>query len=251
MADCAREGRKRVALIAGGSGMIGQAVSMALATRAAVHVGYNQHREPADTLVARINAAGGRAEAVRLDLRDATLAERVCAGVFEREEALDILVNAAAINIEAPAAGMDDETWRAVLETNLDGAFRLCRGAAKYMVLGRWGRIVNLSSISAVRGGRGQANYAASKAGLEALTRVLALELGRKGVLVNCVAPGVIETQMSERVRQQHGQELLEHIAVRRFGSPEEVAAAVTFLCSEQATYITGQVIRVDGGMAL
>jgi len=134
---------------------------------------------------------------------------------------------------------------------NLDGAFRLCRAAAKYMVLNRWGRIINFSSTSATRGGRGQINYAVSKAGVEAMTRVLALELGRKGVLVNCVAPGVIETDMSARIRQEHGEALRERIAVQRFGRPEEVARVVAFLASEECSYISGQTLHVDGGFSL
>jgi 3-oxoacyl-[acyl-carrier protein] reductase len=146
---------------------------------------------------------------------------------------------------------MDDETWNKVIETNLSGAFRLCRAAGKFMLIHRWGRMINVSSISSFLGGRGQMNYAASKAGLEVMTRVLALELGRKGVLANCVAPGVIETKMSERIRQDHREPLLEAIAVRRFGLPEEIAEVVTFLASDASSYITGQVIRVDGGMGL
>jgi 3-oxoacyl-[acyl-carrier protein] reductase len=198
-----------------------------------------------------IRAGGGSAEVVRLDVCLETEAEAACQRIYDSDGRLDILVNAAGLSREAPALAMEDGEWALVLATNLTGAFRLARSAARYMVLGRWGRIIHISSIAASAGGRGQAGYAASKAGLEALSRVLALELGRKGVAVNAVAPGVIETAMSERVRREHGPALLEEIAVRRFGSPEDVAAAVAFLASDAAAYITGQVLRVDGGLRL
>ena len=242
----------RVALIAGGSCDIGGAIARRLARNGArVLVGYCARAEAAQATAEQINAAGGRAQAVPLDVLDAAAVEAVCQGIHERHGRLDILVNGAAINVEAPALGLADEDWDRVLATNVSAAFRLCRAAAKYMVLGRWGRIVNISSIAAVHGGRGQVNYAASKAALESMTRVLALELGRKGVRANCVAPGTIASGMSERVRAEHEQELLGAIAVRRFGAPEDVAETVAFLASDAADYITGQVIRVDGGMWL
>lgn len=243
---------ERIALVAGGSSAIGAAVAQRLARqRVAVCVGFRGHEAAARTAVDAIAAGGGTAEAVHLDVTDAREVDAVCQRIYDTHGRLDILVNGAAINVEAPALGMEDEDWNRVLSTNVSAAFRLCRTAAKYMILGRWGRIINLSSVSAVQGGRGQVNYAASKAALEAMTRVLALEVGRKGVLANCVAPGVIESGMSERIRRDYRQPLLDAIAVRRFGSATDVAEVVAFLASEAAAYVNGQVIRVDGGMHL
>jgi 3-oxoacyl-[acyl-carrier protein] reductase len=243
---------QRVALIAGASGGIGSAVARHLASSGVmVYLGYHRHRSAAEETAQTILVSGGQATVTALDLGDKDRADAVCSEIYERAGRLDILVNCAAVNREAPALAMDDAAWSETTAVNLDGAFRLTRAAARYMMLGRWGRIIQVSSIAAIHGGRGQINYATAKAGVEAMTRVLALELGRKGVLVNCVAPGVIETEMSVRVRQQYGEEILKTISLKRFGRPDEIASLIAFLASEDASYINGQTIRIDGGMAL
>jgi 3-oxoacyl-[acyl-carrier protein] reductase len=243
---------KRVALIAGASGGIGVEAARRLAADGiAVHLGYFQHASAAEEIAKEILNSGGQAEIVALDLGNKDQIDTVCSGIHARAGRLDIVVNCVGLNREASALAMDDEAWREVLETNLDGAFRLARSAARHMMLNRWGRIINVSSIAAIRGGRGQIGYATAKAGMEAMTRVLALELGRKGILVNCVAPGLIETTMTERVRREYGEEILKSISVRRYGRPMEVAAAIAFLASDDAAYINGHTLRVDGGMAL
>jgi 3-oxoacyl-[acyl-carrier protein] reductase len=243
---------QRVALIAGAGGGIGSAVARRLASSGVMaFLGYHRQRSALDDITETILKSGGQAFLTELDLKDRDRADAACSQIYERTGRLDILVNCAAVNCEAPALAMDDDAWSETMAVNLDGAFRLARAAARYMMLGRWGRIIQVSSIAAIHGGRGQINYATAKAGIEAMTRVLALELGRKGVLVNCVAPGVIETEMSARVRQQYGEEIIKTIAVKRFGKPEEIASVIAFLVSEDAAYINGQTIRIDGGMAL
>lgn len=241
----------KFALVTGASRGIGRAVALRLAQEGArVAVNYRAHADAAAEVVAAITAAGGQAEAFAGDVSRAEGAKALVEAVAQAFGRLDILVNNAGMVRDGLLLTMDDEQWRQVLATNLDGAFFCCRAAARIMLRQRYGRIVNLSSVAGETPNRGQVNYAASKGGINALTRALAQELASKNITVNAVAPGMIETEMSQEVRELAGTEILKHIGLKRYGKPEEVAAAVAFLVSPDADYITGEIVRVDGGLA-
>jgi 3-oxoacyl-[acyl-carrier protein] reductase len=169
--------------------------------------------------------------------------------IHQTDGRLDVLVNASGLNIEGPAAGLDFDDWRRVFEVNLDFAFRLTQAAVRFMLPQGGGRIIHISSAAAHFGGRGQLNYAASKAALERMVQVFAREVGRKGVTVNAVSPGVILSPMTARVVSHHKDKILERVSMGRLGKPEEVAAVVAFLAGDGASYINGAVIAVDGGL--
>jgi 3-oxoacyl-[acyl-carrier protein] reductase len=235
------------ALVTGASRGIGAAIAKALAREGwPVGVNYRSDEKAADAVVDEITQAGGRAKALHGDVSDPDTADALFSALEEEFGPVLVLVNNAGVRADGLAPMIDDDDWDRVVDTNLSAAFRLTRRALRPMIRNRYGRVVNIASIvGAVRGNAGQANYAASKAGLVAMTRTVAAEVARRGVTVNAVAPGLIETDMTEGIAEN----LLEHVPAQRAGTPDEVAECVRFLASEGAAYVTGVCLTVDGGL--
>ncbi|MBO0697947.1 MAG: 3-oxoacyl-ACP reductase FabG [Zavarzinella sp.] len=246
--------KDQIALVTGGSRGIGRGIVLALAREGAkVAFVYRGSREAAEGLSAEIGRGGGVCKAYQADVAQVGAAERVVEQVVADWGRIDILVNNAGVIRDGLFVRMEPADWQAVIDTNLTGTFAFCRAVAGQMALKqRSGRIINISSVAAEHVNAGQTNYAASKGAVNAFTRALAVELGSRNVTVNAIAPGFVETDMTEAVRNKAGDFIQKKlIPVRRLGKPEDIAAAVVFLAGPGASYVTGQVITVDGGLSL
>jgi 3-oxoacyl-[acyl-carrier protein] reductase len=242
----------KTAIVTGGSRGIGRACVQRLASEGArVAFIYQSNQAAAEALVQELASTPAEVRAFQADVRDLTRAHQIADQIFEEWKAIDVLVNSAGVVQDGLLGAMTAEQWQNVIAVNLGGTFNYCHAATQPMMMQRRGSIVNLSSTASEYPSRGQANYAASKGGINGLTRALAKELAPRKVRVNAVAPGMIETDMSEAVRNLAGAQIKQIIPLKRIGKPEEVAAAVAFLASDEASYLTGQILHVDGGVSL
>jgi 3-oxoacyl-[acyl-carrier protein] reductase len=244
--------KDRIAVVTGGSRGIGRAIALAFAREGAkVAVVYKGSQAAAESLVQEIRQAEGTATAAQVDVANAQEVQASCEKIEKDWGPIDILVNNAGVVRDDLFVRMEPEAWNSVLATNLGGTYNFCRGVAYSMMRRRAGRIINISSVSADHANPGQTNYAASKGAVNAFTRALAVELASRGVTVNAIAPGFIETDMSAPVRNKAGDLIKKAIPMRRIGVPDDIAKVAVFLASDDSSYITGQVITVDGGLSL
>jgi 3-oxoacyl-[acyl-carrier protein] reductase len=237
----------RTALVTGASGGIGDAIAGQLHAQGATVVLAGRRR---DALTALADRLGERTRVAVAELAEPQAAEQLIAAA-DAEGGVDVLVNNAGLTRDSLALRMKDEDWQTVLDVNLSAGFRLIRAALRGMMRRRWGRIVNVTSIVALTGNPGQANYAAAKAGMIGMTKSLAAEVASRGITLNCIAPGLIQTPMTDALSEEQRARLLERVPVGRLGSGADVAAAVGYLVSEEAAYVTGQTLHVNGGMAM
>ncbi len=242
----------RVALITGGSRGIGRSICQCLSSSgAAVAINYNASEQQARQLLGEIEAAGGTGTIVQADVRVPEEAERMVQQTLESLGRLDILVNNAGFNRDTLILRMSVQDWDEVMDLNLRAVFLCTKAALRPMMKQRWGRIINIGSVSGLAGNAGQANYAAAKSGLIGFTRAVAREMGSRNITANLIAPGIVITELTKDIRQEIVDGVRQRLIIDRMGKAEDVAACVVFMASEDASYITGQVLSVDGGLGL
>lgn len=242
--------KDKIAIVTGASRGIGRETALTLASYGAVVIiNYNGSKEKAEEVAGEILASGGRTKVIQGNVADSESMKQMMNDVKKEFGRIDILVNNAGITKDGLLMGMKEEDFDAVIDTNLRGAFLCMKHVIRIMMKQRYGRIINMSSVAGVMGNAGQVNYSASKAGLIGMTKSLAREVGSRGITVNAVAPGLIDTEMTKILSDGIKESMMETIPLKRMGQPKDIAETVAFLASDRASYITGQVISVDGGM--
>jgi 3-oxoacyl-[acyl-carrier protein] reductase len=242
---------QRVALVTGASRGIGQAIALALANQGYFVIGTATSEGGAQAIGQALSDGSLTGKGMRLNVTEPGACEALIADIVKAYGRLDVLVNNAGITRDNLALRMKDDEWQDVIDTNLTAAFRLDRAVLKPMLKARWGRIIHITSVVGTSGNPGQMNYAASKAGLGGLSRSLAREVGSRGITVNCIAPGFIQTDMTDALSEDQVKALVEQIPLQRLGTASDIAASVVFLCSEGASYITGSTLHINGGMVM
>ena len=239
----------KTALVTGGSRGIGKAIAQKLAETTNVAVGYSNSKDQAVEVVNSIQASGGNAIAVQIDVTDNQSVEK-CFELVEKDlSSVEILVNNAGITKDNIFPRLKQDDWDSVIDTNLTGSFRVSQRAIKGMMKNKWGRIVFISSVAGISGNTGQSNYAASKAGMIGLAKTISKELGSRNITSNVIAPGYIDTDMTSFLNDEQKEDIIGQLSIKRVGKPEDIANMVSFLCSDESEYITGQVFPVDGGL--
>ena len=239
----------KTALVTGGSRGIGKAIALQLGKSFNVVVGYSSSKDSGDKVVAEIINSGGTASPVEIDVTNIESIENAFTTIEKEYGGVDVLVNNAGITKDNILPRLKEDDWNDVIDTNLSGSYRTSQRAIKHMMKSKWGRIVYISSIVGIMGNQGQANYAASKAGLIGLSKSIAKEMGSRNITSNVIAPGYIETDMTAFLTDEQKDNIIEQLSIKRIGKPEDIANIVSFLCTDESEYITGQVISADGGI--